>query len=403
MKLTEREEARVKELKQIGFEVVGQALLTVPQQPTTQVCYWRYMRGNRVSALHPFEEAAWRDAIREWDTVSRKVADNPGIHRGPNKKLGEEVLEALLVRRGFTIKEYSWSRGGGTFGGFSSRSETLKDATAYWSQHNTADFLDAILMATDEAKLDELMKGKNTKFSPSELNILQGFKSQGMTWDQLTSKSQYLVDLMAKSGLTIDVRKAKETYLSLSTDPLPIDAMKRTLENAGYTFQFSAVKGWYCAGVEGASGSLETAVKRTWRHALNTGKSEVDMVSICRGYYEPGAVTEEFLKAQTAECVECRGDKEPVNEHKVCATCVETFPRWDGTGQPPPGTTLWITPHNTLWGFVVVGTYLCQVLAYRDEYVWLELLTDKGENTYKFTTTRIDKVDAYVWKGNNHA
>lgn len=76
---------------------------------------------------------------------------------------------------------------------------------------------------------------------------------------------------------------------------------------------------------------------------------------------------------------------------------------WNGVGQPPPGTVLWITPHNTLWGFNIVDVYLCEVMMYDGEHVWLKLLSDLGHDIGKYTTTRIDKVDVKVWKGNKDA
>lgn len=234
------------------------------------------------------------------------------------------------------------------------------------------------------AKVNE---GPSRGRTPSELNILQGFKSQGMTWAQLTEKSQYLTDLMIKSGLSIDIRKATETYISLASEPLPIDAMKSTLECAGYKFHFTARVGWYCEqlGHKNDTGALDTAVKAAWKHALDNGGNEVDMVSVAHAYADPEGVVKRFITAWDY------------------AATVGGKAAWEGVGQPPVGTTLWITPHNTLWGFPEVGTYLCEVLAYRDEFVWLELLSDMGENTYTFTTTRTDKVDVKVWKGNNDA
>lgn len=253
MTLTTKEQARVAELKQIGFEVVQSGIPSrLPRM--TEVCYWRYMRGNRVSALHPHEDAAWRDCIKEWDETYPKA----------NKSQGKTFEEAQVVS-------------------------------------------------------------------------------------------------------------------VLSLDKLPaIRDMKKALELGGYKF---TPGGWlHVASGAGhyVAGGQEKAVNDAWRHAASIGINESDLLSVAVGY----GMTE-----QRGELIS------------------KMFPsiKWEGVGQPPVGTTLWVTPHNTLWGFPEVGTYLCEVLAYRDDYVWLELLSDVGDTVYKFTTTRTDKVDVKVWRGNNDA
>jgi len=305
-KLTEQEQARVEELQQIGFEVVGTGINGMNSSGKSYgICYWRYMRGNRVSALQPSQEAAWRDAIREWDGTLKRV------------------------------------------------------------------------------QLDEAQR-QQRKLNPSEQNILKGL--EGREYRAAQSQLEQMISKMISAGLTIDVRKMQETYVSLSVEPLPIDAMKNTLESAGYTFAFTAAVGWRCMteGVKG-TGSLETAVKSAWKHALDKGISEQTLTSVCLAYAEPEKVTAQFVG----------GLLKPEEKIEILTKV------WDGTGNPPVGTTCWVTPHNTIWGFHSTAPHLCQVLAYRDEYVWLELLSDVGETTYTFTTTRTDKVDFKVWKGNN--
>lgn len=54
-------------------------------------------------------------------------------------------------------------------------------------------------------------------------------------------------------------------------------------------------------------------------------------------------------------------------------------------------------------GFNIVDVYLCEVMMYDGEHVWLKLLSDLGHDIGKYTTTRIDKVDVKVWKGNKDA
>lgn len=66
---------------------------------------------------------------------------------------------------------------------------------------------------------------------------------------------------------------------------------------------------------------------------------------------------------------------------------VEIGPAWTGEGLPPVGVVCIVTPHNTLWGFLVVDDYECKVLAYHGDFAWL----DCGGT--QFITTRTDKVD----------
>jgi len=73
----------------------------------------------------------------------------------------------------------------------------------------------------------------------------------------------------------------------------------------------------------------------------------------------------------------------------VDALKVESAPAWVGVGLPPAGTVCIITPHNTLWGFSSVGDYQCMVLAYHDDFVWVELVGVLGVPV----ATRTDKVD----------
>lgn len=62
---------------------------------------------------------------------------------------------------------------------------------------------------------------------------------------------------------------------------------------------------------------------------------------------------------------------------------------WTGEGLPPVGTVCIITPHNNIWGFSDVADYLCKVLAYHDDFVWVDLSGASGVPV----ATRTDKVD----------
>lgn len=257
LNMTEEELARVAELRQIGFEVVGCGLLT-NQTLKSPICYWRYMRGNRVSQLHPYPEAAWRDAIREWDLANRHITANPGVYR------------------------------------------------------------------------------VSTNPSPKAFQPLVGKECASVT----------------------------------------LEGMRKALELAGYTF--SEVSWWKASGgMNTMSTGANEVIKDAWRDCLSNGISETNLASVARGCGMDAAYVKSMLRP----------------------------PVWEGNVQPPIDTKLWVTPHNTIWGFRLLGTYLCQVLAYRGEYVWLLLLSDLGEETQNgannYVTTRTDKVDFKVWKGNS--
>lgn len=148
-----------------------------------------------------------------------------------------------------------------------------------------------------------------------------------------------------------DPHRSKRVYGLVEGSPEAVQI--RHLEAIGYEFFFTSTSGWVCKQIDRtvACGALMTVVKTAWEMAVS-----------------------------------------------------ENDAAWQGVGQPPPGTTLWVIPHNTLWGFDLVDTYLCEVLAYHNDHVWLQLLSDTGEVVLgKYITTRIDKVDVKVWKGNKDA
>ena len=64
-------------------------------------------------------------------------------------------------------------------------------------------------------------------------------------------------------------------------------------------------------------------------------------------------------------------------------------------GEPYPavGTLTVVTPHNTHWGFAVVSDYLCTVLAYDGDYVWLRVAQYDGPMSSSRVSTRLDKID----------
>lgn len=51
---------------------------------------------------------------------------------------------------------------------------------------------------------------------------------------------------------------------------------------------------------------------------------------------------------------------------------------WTGNGLPPVGTRCTVTPHNTMWGFSYVAAYPCKVIAYHNDFVWLDYVGSLG-------------------------
>lgn len=245
MKLTDAELKRVAELKQIGFEVVHAGIpRKLPRM--TEVCYWRYMRGNRVSALHPFEEAAWRDAIREWDTVSRETAGK-GVHQVPPHSPAEREEAAPVSYK----------------------------------------LLGSILGISN--------------VTPSMLNILQDFRSQGMTWAQLTEATARAAgwanfEDSEDASLLVVAHDDREVHFTgptaweqacqwekdnnLTNPPVKEDVftvtikdMKTVLEAAGYTF--TGVGSWFPPTMERKQlGSETAAIRGAWFHCINKGNND---------------------------------------------------------------------------------------------------------------------------------
>ena len=61
---------------------------------------------------------------------------------------------------------------------------------------------------------------------------------------------------------------------------------------------------------------------------------------------------------------------------------------WNGKGFPPAGTICEVMPHNDVWGFSTCEPRNCLVLAYHQDFVWV----DTGEDGVP-VATRTDKVE----------
>lgn len=399
--------------KDYGFEVIkAGVVIKSADVPGVDMCYWRNKRGVRVSPLFPTPEAAWRDALRIHEEAVDAVAANPGVRRikpapyGVGAELSR--LKNVLKKAGYSFGSREWRHHGMTVAGHESHEDTIRNAVKHWARRDPDAFVAAMSRASSGvviAATSSIDKADPSTGSPgapltteelTRLENLDGFQSMPESLQKMTIESQILLKSMVRSGLKIDTsamgsdgnsilhitdgqitgvqyirdealafksrgksfeevqedqRNAKRVYGLVEGSPE--EKQIRHLEAIGYEFFFSSTSGWVCKQIDRtvASGALMSVVKVAWDMAVS----------------ENGAA-------------------------------------WQGIGQPPVGTTLWVTPHNTLWGFDMVDHYLCEVLAYHNDFVWLQLLSDTGEVVLgKYVTTRTDKVDVKVWKGNNDA
>lgn len=389
-----------------GFEVLNTGVSGVTADERSVVmCYWVCKRGVRQSAVFTNHEAAWRDALRVHEEAVDAVKANPGVHRVAQHPQSQElsVLKGQLKKANYHFTDLEWTHKGMTVGGHESHADTIRSAVRHWAKNSPDAFIAAmgqmgsrvITAATDmvekvrpaeESKelsyLKRHAEAQGYTFKKGSIGEGQCWVFQGMTegghdthamavrgaikhWarrdPESFCKAMNLLGEGAEPELLHhdtpvptfeeDPHRSKRVYGLVEGSPEAVQI--RHLEAIGYEFFFTSTSGWVCKQIDRtvACGALMTVVKTAWEMAVS----------------ENGAA-------------------------------------WQGVGQPPPGTTLWVIPHNTLWGFDLVDTYLCEVLAYHNDHVWLQLLSDTGEVVLgKYITTRIDKVDVKVWKGNNDA
>lgn len=397
--MSQHDHERIAELQQIGFELVEAGFRNTHGEQVTNICYWRHMRGCRVSALFPNPEAAWRDAIRTHEAAVDAVEKNPGVRVVPRPTAEKEAADilkykGLLIKAGFSFHggppsapepkdkmdfqryKHYWKRNGKSVGTFFDERDAVKDALKIWARDNPGEFVEAMAVPQHIVAMndrhDELVKECIAKGIHIDLDKVS---TTVEALERLLDYKAAGVEINMEGIKHADRHPWKEVkdkgFQHVSKGFVSYFAMQKVLECVGYKFEFTARCGWYCPQVPPAetntSGAISTAVKAAWRHALANGGVEEDMLDSALAY----------------EAAEAEEDA-----------------AWDGTGQPPIGTTLWVNPHNTLWGFNMLGDHLCKVLAYHDDYVWLEHLSDIVEATRVFIITRNDKVDCRVWKGN---
>lgn len=70
-----------------------------------------------------------------------------------------------------------------------------------------------------------------------------------------------------------------------------------------------------------------------------------------------------------------------------CVTYRPTTQSWSGEGLPPVGVVCEVAPDNSLWGFSTLEIRKCLVIAYHDDFVWLDTFVPGIP-----VATRVDKV-----------
>lgn len=401
LNLSKDEKERVAELHQTyGFIVYNAGFsMTMEEGRKVEMCYWRCLRGVRESALFPTHEAAWRDALRVHDEAVDAVKASPGVTRV--KSMPADVakehsrLKRLATDQGYEFRErrgeHVWIYNGLTETGHNSHADAIKGAIRHWARRDPESFCNSMNILGSGGSETEI-----TPLTSEELAKLQGmpgYKEMPEEHQVLTVQSQQLLKHLAQRGIKIDmsaiepgtlVEAASVSYKSQgktfeearrASQPTRAygvvtgseeEGKLRTLECAGYQFFFTSSWGWKCEAVPKATGALVTAINAAWTHAIQNGGNEEDMLATARAY-------------------QIDGEKAAVGV------------------KPEQGKTYWVHPHNLCWGFNTIAPVLAKVLAFRDEFVWLEILSDIGETVYIFTTTRTDKADFHLWKGNQDA
>ena len=382
---------------------------TMEEDRKVEMCYWQNLRGVRQSALFPGHAAAWRDALRVHEEAVDAVKANPGVHRVSALPADQATelnrLKRHAIAAGYVFRQHkgesSFIFDGCTVGGHESHAACIRDAIRHWARRDPAEFCKAMNLLGEGAEPSSIHDDKPMPtftvgarnflppLSSAELAELQGFPGYDEMPEehkQLTAQTQQMIKLMQLKGVTFDLSKLitpvyksqGKSFEEVEEDQqrakraygVPQGSLEegqlRTLECVGYKFVFTSTWGWQCEQVPYVKGALVNCIKEAWQHAIAASNDEEGMLATAKAYME--------------------GSNE-----------------WQGIGQPPPGTVLWITPHNTLWGFNIVDVYLCEVMMYDGEHVWLKVLSDLGHDIGQYATTRIDKVDVKVWKGNQDA
>jgi hypothetical protein len=449
---------RVKELKKLGYQVFTADPL--------ELCYWR-ARGGRISPLFVTTEAAWRDALRVHEAAVDEVKPEPQASRasqvirdnlGSNAMPVEESAELNHLKRCLKVVGYTFPNrrrdnvfvyDGCTVGGYESHAACIRGAVKHWARRDPEGFCRSMNLfgkgaepssIYDQKPFSTVTAGPLTPLTSEELAKLQGmpgFDELPEDHQELTVRSQQLLKHLAQRGIKIDMSAISRFYpceaasvsyksqgktfaevakdlgagIDLSPRMEPDDkavrgvltpgqyGMYKTLECAGYTFYVTPAQNWFCSSINAANCDLLTVLQAAWQHALENGGNAEDMASTAQAY----SMSPEQVENMGAELIKAGGEM--------------IMPQWSGIGLPPQpvGTICWVMPHNTIWGFNSTDPSLCKILAYHHDYVWLEQLSDKGESLMclkelrvgivgpRFITSRPDKLDFKVWKGNDDA
>jgi hypothetical protein len=356
---------RIREVQKAGIKVE-------PASLGEGVHYWRFERGNRVSALFPTEEAAWLDAIRVHENAVERVKADPGIHRVRSRSAEESrelsILKRLTNQAGY---EYScdgvsneWRRGGQTVKGFKSRADAIRAAIRNWASVNPDDFA---------VKMNSLGLGETVLQSPEDSEAISHMihKSSGLTFAQLQKAQGFPADWMTEP------------------DEAHLFGMQKALEHDGYGFDFTASRGWIwsCDGEQGqGSGAKATAVKDAWKHAIANGTVEKDLASVALGYARDYINPDVYADSESETAPDVVYVSPPCQHHAGFPDIAEPE-RW-----PKPGTRVMVRPHNAVWGFPNVDPVLCDIRGYWGDWVWFQRVGTFCSND-AFVTTRIDKCE----------
>lgn len=380
---------RVEELhKRFAFVVYNAGFsITMEEGRKVEMCYWQNLRGVRQSALFPGHAAAWRDALRVHEEAVDAVKANPGVHRVarmPGKEAAElSRLKKLLLERGYSFSRadkpavdaldfnnYShyWKRNGMQVGMFKSHADAIRDAIKCWARDEPSDFCNGMNILGSGGEETSILPLTSEELA--KLQGFPGFKELPEEHQTLTIQSQQMLKHLAQRGIKID--------MSAISPGTVVEAASVSYKSQGKSFE---------------------EVEEDQRNAAKTDPAETSARAAGWTNFEDSEDASLLVVAHDNRDVHFTG---PEAWEQACQWEKDNE-LWNGVGQPPVGTVLWITPHNTLWGFDVVDVYLCEVMMYDGEHVWLKLLSDLGHDIGKYTTTRIDKVDVKVWKGNKDA
>lgn len=387
---------RIREVQKAGIKVE-------PASLGEGVHYWRFEQGNRVSALFPTEEAAWRDAIRVHENAVEKVKANFGMHRLPRRSAEESrelsSLKRMTEQAGFEYKgrrgQHFWTHADKISAEFDTLAEAVLNALGGWAEDDPEEFAEKMNRRSQPGT-------SGAVYTLGWQRMKAGLETKGYSFTETSWSKKSGAMNMLDGGLEAVVLDAWRHYLGVhpvlqsaedceavsymthkssgltEPDEKHLFGMQKALEHDGYGFDFTASRGWIwsCDGEQGqGSDAKATAVKDAWKHAIAKGSVEKDLASVALGY------ARDYITEPTVEYV-----SPPCQHHAGFPDIAEP------ERGPKPGTRVMVRPHNAVWGFPNVDPVLCDIRGYWGEWVWLQRVGHFCSND-AFVTTRIDKCD----------